>query len=488
MIKNVKNIFNFFRGSIKRKLQISYIFIISLMVIPTIYSICFLQFHRKEYDRIITNVSRANRLNQIVKIEIGDEIWNIVAGKKKFEEGEQYKIIGELKTGLTQMNLETDVEQSKQLLEVASRALLTLEKYVNILGKQIDENQPVVKNEAVLEEIRGVAALIYDLLQDFIVAEVETASKTNESLKTTFLVVTLTLTFITCLVFIVALLTWNSVSNNILRSIQDMEYFSSRIALGDLGARATVPNVYELDPLAINLNIMAAKIKQLIDQNVEEQKNLQKAEMKTLQAQITPHFLYNTFDTIIWLAESDRTKEVVEITKAFSEFFRTTISKGHEWITVEKELEHVKNYLKIQKIRYTDILDYKIIADESLYPIPFLKLVLQPLVENAIYHGIKNRRTKGLITVQVKKIYVDSHERICCSVEDNGIGFTKERLELVMKELNQDSTTEQLSAVYGLYSVNKRLQLYFDDSVFLSIKSEHGKGTYIEFTIPIKKA
>ena len=144
-----------------------------------------------------------------------------------------------------------------------------------------------------------------------------------------------------------------------------MENLSTKVAHGDLTARIDIPHVNELDTLAENLNTMAGQIDLLIKKNMEEQKNFQKAEMKALQAQITPHFLYNTFDTIVWLAEEEHTEEVVKITKAFSDFLRISLSRGHEWITIDQELDHIRNYLTIQKIRYADILNYTIDADET---------------------------------------------------------------------------------------------------------------------------
>ena len=139
-------------------------------------------------------------------------------------------------------------------------------------------------------------------------------------------------------------------SKSIQNPLDDMKNMSNEIARGHLEARTTVPNLDELIPLAKNMNLMAEQIDVLIKSNIEEQKNFQKAEMKALQAQITPHFLYNTFDTIIWLAEQEDTERVVTITKAFSEFLRISLSRGHEWITIQQELEHIKNYLTIQKM------------------------------------------------------------------------------------------------------------------------------------------
>ena len=264
-----------------------------------------------------------------------------------------------------------------------------------------------------------------------------------------------------------------------------MKNFSTKIAEGDLSARTTEPDFEELKPLARNMNIMAGQIDLLIKQNIEEEKNFQKAEMKALQAQITPHFLYNTFDTILWLAEEEQTDAVVKITKAFSDFLRISLSRGHEWITVAQEIEHIKNYLTIQKIRYADILNYKILINEEVNNFKTLKLVLQPLVENAIYHGIKNKRGRGNLLVSVD-FSDESKQFIRFTVQDDGAGFSKERLEQVKKELMEGSeNTEKLNSVYGLFNVHKKLKLYYGEKTKgIEIKSLQNEGALISFVIP----
>ena len=264
-------------------------------------------------------------------------------------------------------------------------------------------------------------------------------------------------------------------------------YTLDSVPVGVFSLKQLDYETWELDHLAANLNVMAVRIQELLNENIKEQKNLQKAEMRTLQAQITPHFLYNTFDTIIWLAEAEETEEVIEVTKAFSQFFRISLSKGHDWITVDQELEHVKSYLTIQKIRYANILSYDIDADEGIGSTPMLKLILQPLVENAIYHGIKNKRGRGKIVVQARRTdaFGLKDGGIYFSVSDDGIGFTPERLSEVWRALRHKTDTEDLTSVYGLYNVHKRLELYYDKKVSLFIDSEYGKGTRISFTIPV---
>ncbi len=473
------------KKSIKQVLKTSYLFIILLLCFPIFYVIFISWIAIYRYDNIITNVSKANTINQIIKVDIADELWSIVAGNKLFKDGTQYQILNNVKNGILEMQSATQVSTNLNYLEVASRAIQTLERYVDRLGLQIETGAPVVENEAVLDEVRSVASVVSEVLQDFIVAEIESGAKTNEDIKTIQMLFMIIQGVITLIMVIIVVKTLVFISESIRRPIHDMESLSSRIASGDFAARVQIPDIEELDNLAKNLNMMAGKIQELVDENIREQQSLKKAEMKTLQAQITPHFLYNTFDTIIWLAESEETEKVIEITRAFSGFFRISLSRGREWITVAQELEHIRYYLQIQKIRYSNILDYTIDFDDAVTDCMMLKLTLQPLVENAIYHGIKNKRGMGIIKVTA---FFDEEsageKRIHFRVEDNGIGFTQEKLDNVLQELACNKDPESLSYVYGLYNVNKRLNLYYGESVKLEIKSEFGKGTCISFSIP----
>lgn len=472
--------------SLRKTLLVTYIFLLFITLIPSVYSVLVFQIHTARYNQIISNVSRANKISSIARDEIPAELWNIICGKKEIEDSDQYKMSDEIITGLTLMLLKTKNNESREKLEVATRANTTLRRNIDMLIINMKNGSTVTQNEAALDEIRTITALFSDLMQEFIVTEIESANETNRSLKNTSIILTIIQVIITVLAVLASINSFITVSGAIQKPISDMEKLSTKVSNGDLTARIDIPHVNELDTLASNLNTMTEQIDVLIKKNMEEQKNFQKAEMKALQAQITPHFLYNTFDTIVWLAEEEHTEEVVKITKAFSDFLRISLSRGHEWITIDQELDHIRNYLTIQKIRYADILNYNIDADESLMNFKIIKLVLQPLVENAIYHGIKNKRGRGELTVSVHYTN-ESHTAIQFSVEDNGAGFTEERLGQVRNELRtgaQDS--EKLSSVYGLYNVNKKLKLYYGEKTNgLIIESEAGKGSKISFTIPV---
>lgn len=470
--------------SLKNSLRFSLVFMILLMLVPTIYSVAVFSFYTVRYDSIIMNVSSANNLSKVAKEELEGEIWEVVSGLKPFNNGMQYQLLRQIRVGIAEMREGTS-EDSKEILEVASRTEKTLEKYVVLLGHQIMDRKPVSENEEVMEQIRGVSSLLGDIFQEYIVAEIESAESANNNIRQQSFNIFLIQIVISSLAFLIAVYAFSNLSKAIGRPVRDMEILSSRIARGDLEARAKPPRVMELDHLAENLNTMAGRIQSLIDENVREQKNLQKAQMKALQAQITPHFLYNTLDTIVWLAEDNDMDEVVEITKAFSAFFRISLSRGHDWITIAQEMEHIASYLKIQGVRYRDILEYDIECDEGIEDVPMLKILLQPLVENAIYHGIKNKRGRGKIKVSARKVTAFGGEgegvRFC--VRDNGIGFSETRMREVLEELSSPDG-EGLKVSYGLYNVNKRLRLYYDGKVSLEIKSVAGEGSEVSFVIP----
>ena len=482
--------------SISGILRASYIFMLCLFVIPVFYTFISFMVTSSRYDRIITNIGRASRVNQVVKSEVASELWNVIAGNKAFKDGSQYQILSRVENEIMDINAHADPTRGVNYLEVAARAMHTLKNYVDRLGDQIESGAPVAENEALLDEIRAVSQVASEVLQDFINAEIAQADEVNRDIKRYYAILTGILVAI-ILAFVAAFArTLKSVPESISRPIRDMELLSSEIASGDFSARVQVPRIEELDTLAANLNVMAERLEGLIQENIREQQNLKKAEMKTLQAQITPHFLYNTFDSIIWLAESGDTARVIEITRAFSEFFRISLSRGKDWITAEQELAHIRHYLTIQKIRYSDIMDYSVEADADVATCMVLKLTLQPLVENAIYHGIKNKRGMGHIkvTAQIEgrqDINLQdegdagrNERRVRFCIEDNGIGFTKEKLKDVRDELFANKSADELSAVYGLYNVNTRLKLYYGEAVSLNIESEFGRGTRVWFCVP----
>lgn len=206
------------------------------------------------------------------------------------------------------------------------------------------------------------------------------------------------------------------------------------------------------------------------------------AELRLLQEQINPHFLYNTLDTIIWLIEGNLSEQAVDMVVSLSDFFRLVLSHGKEFITIKDEELHIRSYLEIQQVRYQDILDYEISIDPALYPYRILKLTLQPLVENALYHGIKYKRAKGKITITGSMIREEQEIKICLCVKDNGVGMEEEELRRLQKEIMRPC--QETESGFGLANVNERLRMNFGMAYGLTILSKKGEGTEVRVMIP----
>ena len=486
-IKVLDRIKSFFiSASIIKTIKTSHLVIMALLLIPLILSTTVTLLNTISYDRLITNVNETNKLIQIVKTDITNELWDIVAGNKSFNDGRQYQIIENIRFQISDLMDTTWEHRNRRLLEVADRAMVTLIRYVDRLGHQMEQRFPVIENMLMLDEIRDVTGLVSDVLQDFIVLEIESTAVQSQRIRARALVTGIAVFFIFMIALSFSVFVQTSVAKSVNKSIGSLAALSGSIAEGNLDARAEVPHVKELETLTHDLNIMAGKIKTLIDENIREQKNLQKSEMKALQAQITPHFLYNTLDSIIWLAEAHKDEEVISITRAFSDFFRISLNRGNEWVRVQDEFKHVESYLTIQKIRYRDILDYSIEHESVMEQKVILKLLLQPLVENALYHGIKNKRGKGLITVRGwVEGTAGQAEWLIFRVEDNGIGMTEQQLEAMRPSGVKPDSSPPVKRSYGLYNVNKRLELYYNRTDLLDIHSVYNEGTKVTLRIPV---
>lgn len=289
--------------------------------------------------------------------------------------------------------------------------------------------------------------------------------------------VTLSLAFTISLYFFV--------TTRLTRPVQVLMNKMRQAAGGYLEAKVKPTGSDEIADLGNSFNIMLGKIRELLDQSITERENIQKAELRTLQAQINPHFLYNTLDSIIWMAEAGKNEQVIRLVQALAKFFRIGLNKGMEWVTLKEELEHVRSYLVIQQMRYRDILDYEIVVPDSLLNIRLLKMTIQPLVENALYHGIKNKRGRGMITIAAS---VDAAGCLLLAVKDDGIGISEQRLvelrELLASGHLPEKTGDEVSGGFGLHNVHQRIRLYYGEAYGVELYSEASAGTRVILKIP----
>jgi two-component system, sensor histidine kinase YesM len=469
--------------SIRVKILVSLCIVILLMGTTNVVSMLQVLSYSRQYDAIITNITTANSISGSIKPDIDNEMWNIVAGKIKFSEGRQYEIIADINTQVRWMMENTDSPRARVKLDLILRTMQSLEESIDLMGEKIDRNSTAAENEAVLEEIRFVTSVVEEVVQNYVIFEVLRMEGQYDVMREGFDRWRIfSILLISGAVAFAVVAAW-SLSKSIYTPIKKLHDVTTTITKNDLQALMTSDNVDEITELGMSFNIMIGKIKELLDSKMKEQENLKKAELRALQAQINPHFLYNTLDTIIWMAEAKKTAQVVEIVSALSRFFRISLSKGVDWITIGEEVERTRSYLTIQKMRYRDILDFKIEVDNDVSENTILKLILQPLVENALYHGIKNKRKGGTIWVRARR---KNRDEILLEVEDDGIGFPPEKLYQLRAELEDDSGDIKLESGFGIGNVNRRIRLYYGKPYGLSVRSEYNTGTCVTLVIPAK--
>jgi two-component system, sensor histidine kinase YesM len=484
-LKYIGHVVDFLAGinlSIRTKILLSLCIVILLMATTNAVLILQALSYSRQYDAIITNITTANSISGHIKTDIDTEMWKIVAGKTDFRLGKQYEIIGDVETKLRWMMANTDSPKARIKLEGIHRTMQTLTHTVDMMGEQIQHNSTAAENEAALENVRFVSGVVEEVVQDYALFEVQRTNTQYQQMREGFARWELSYFVLMFGAICFSVLAAWGISRSIYLPIKKLHDVTATITKNDLQALVTHSNVDEITELGMSFNVMIGRIRELLDAKVKEQENLKKAELRALQAQINPHFLYNTLDTIIWMAESKKTDEVIEIVRALSSFFRISLSKGMDWITIGEEMERVESYLVIQKMRYRDIMDYRIEVDERVADYTILKLILQPLVENALYHGIKNKRRGGIIVVRARQ---KNANEVLLEVEDNGIGFTSQKLAQLQAELADDSGDIRLESGYAIGNVNKRIRLYYGREYGLAVRSEYHTGTCASLVIPV---
>ncbi|WP_083612375.1 sensor histidine kinase [Paenibacillus sp. P32E] len=261
--------------------------------------------------------------------------------------------------------------------------------------------------------------------------------------------------------------------------IRKLERTVKLVGEGDLNTPIDVSGAYEVEQLSRRFNMMLQRIRQLMDQIIYEQETKRKGELEVLQSQINPHFLYNTLNSVIRLAERGKTDEVVTMIQSLSKFFRISLSKGKNMITMQEELDHIRHYLVIQSFRFKNKFRYEIKAQDEVLTYQTIKLILQPIVENALYHGIEMMPDEGLITITAEL----QEGMIVIRISDNGLGMNQETLKTILS----GGKTSSGSGV-GVRNVNERIGLVYGREYGLTFESEIEEGTTVTVIFPAVRA
>ncbi|MCR5420894.1 MAG: sensor histidine kinase [Lachnospiraceae bacterium] len=483
MAKTLNRIYE--NTSLAARIRGSYL-IITLPIVTFMCIILYtLNIQNKRYDELIEDVDRASQFSLDFKKDFDYEIYLVIVESKSFEESELNKMLDEATAVVDELSKGENINSENMTrLKDIRKYLRNLKTYVSRIESNLKDGEKYEENIEIWEnDVQIVTYLVRETILQFIYYELQDIREARSQMKE-FYTKLFSYSFVAAIVLglLIVLISY-IISQSITRPIRELCKITQIVASGNLEVKAGINTSAEISILSSSFNEMITRIKKLLEQVRTEQESLRKTELALLQSQINPHFLYNTLDTIVWLAEANDQSRVVSMVESLSKFFRTSLGQGKDEVSLKNELEHVRSYLEIQQVRYQDILDYSIEVPEELYDSPIPKITLQPLVENALYHGIKNKRGKGLIQItgetRNKCIYI--------YIQDNGIGMSKERLEKISKRMNSpqsiDSSGEE-DEMFGLYNINERIKLKFGVRYGIHIDSTYGEGTTVTLLLP----
>ena len=482
----IKNFEQTKKSSLKNKL----ILLVGVAVLPFLvmsaYLLVSLKGYSKAYDNIVSNMMIANNYNLDFRDELDESIYRLVAGSITLENidtddsvKDPYELVQKLREDFSALVKITTDRESRLWLQSLLRNLDTLEDRIDDIKYNLDEGGHYDENMEMLDNnIYILTELIQDDIQYYIYYQTRSMNslklQLNAQVEQFLLVFGVMLAVILLLVVLISA----QIMGGIVRPIERLRQVTGAVAHGDFEARAETVGPSEIAELSGSVNDMTVHLEAMVSKIKEDESKMRHAELRLLQEQINPHFLYNTLDTIVWLIESDSTDEAVDMVVSLSQFFRLVLSHGAEYISIREEEQHIRSYLKIQQARYHDILDYEINIDPAIYPYKILKLTLQPLVENALYHGIKYKRAMGKITITGSM----QERRIVFTVMDNGVGMDAGKLERLRREIERPC--KDTEGGFGLANVNERIRMYFGDYYGMQIDSVQGQGTTVTVTIP----
>lgn len=425
-----------------------------------------------QYNKLSDNLAVSSEFNLRFKDDLDLEMYYIAIGSKESSDLE---------------DVLEQVEDAQEIMQKLRRntynnngvkSLNSLDSYLENLRQRMLQLVEIKEYDKRMEfmdsNIRIITGLIMQEMQNYIYNESMYLVQVEKSL--THRVKLLISGMAVLLIATLGILMRRSfrLTDGIIQPVNIMLDKVKKVGRGKFDMIPIEAEIEEIEELDEGINKMARKISALLE-NVRQEKEMQHlTELQLIQAQVNPHFLYNTLDTIVWLIEGGMTDDAVEMISSLSIFFRTSLSKGNDIIPLSEEERHTLSYLEIQQYRYRDILEFEINIPKELSGIPVPKLSIQPLAENALYHGIKNRRGKGKILIEGR----EEEDALVLTVSDNGQGMTPERLHEVQEAIR---TGER--AGFGLAAVAERIALYYGPGYGMKIFSEEGKGTTVEIRL-----
>lgn len=461
--------------SIRSRMHRLIIIVTALMLVIAATVLALLFSYNRVYSRILHNVTTASEFNRDFKDTIDQRMY-------------YYVIESRYSQGLPVAEVLAAQELARELLSSTTqkdslRAITSVLDLCENLEEKIYQIQNVENYDQRLVQLENniyvLTALIEEYMYTYLYFEAVELNTLSQAVARQTFAEIIAVILLTLLLLVLATRHTLALSRSITEPVVALCERAEDISNGDLTVRSPVASdTYEIRTLGEGMEQMVAQLSAQMQDVQQKQERLRRTELALLQAQINPHFLYNTMDTIIWLIEAEKSAEAVEMVSHLSAFFRHSLSRGEDVITLAEEKRHVLSYLQIQRARYKDIMEYIVEIDSALCRAVIPKLTLQPLVENALYHGIKRKRQRGHISVTGR---LEGDEVLLC-VRDDGAGMSAQRLEELRRAMENDERVG-----FGVSAVNQRLQLFFGREYGLALSGSEGVGTTVTIRIPYRE-
>ena len=447
------------------------------MAVLIIVLLVFFWHYTNKYNQLSNNLAVSSEYNanyrnsnndMSFKDEVDMDIYYVTIGRTG-RDGLPIEQVDKAIDTVEKLKNTSTKKESLRSLKYMTNYLTNLKKRMNQLLeiKDYEERQEFVANNTEI-----LTTLFEKEMQNYIYQEAIQLVQLESQLAGNVRLTLLTMCAVILLSVIILLRRSFRLTYSITKPVSEILQNIKKVGKGEYKNISAVPaDCVEIQELDAGTRKMAGRIKGLLENVRKEQEAQHLTELQLIQAQVNPHFLYNTLDTIVWLVEGGMEQDAVDMITSLSVFFRTSLSKGKDIIPLSEEERHTLSYLEIQQSRYRDILEFEINIPEELDNIMVPKLTLQPLAENALYHGIKNKRGKGKILIEG----FDLGEDMMLRVTDNGQGMTPERLHEV-----QEAIRTGKRAGFGLAAVSERIALYYGPGYGLKISSAEGEGTVME--------
>ena len=464
--------FSFEQSSISGKLYRLILNIFLPMVLLAAVILFLLISYNLRYSSVTGNITTASQFNQDFKADVDLKMYYYVSGSSQELPVEEIQTARTLAQTLLSNSTNPDSRKAAgSVLGLCDSLIASIDRIQSTQGydKRIEQLET---------NIYVITELIEEYMYNYLYHEAGQLAAIQQHLNRMLVVEILAVLVSLVVVAVLALRMAVRTSRSITDPIDALFRRVGEIGRGDLTKK---PPVQADDPklsvLGTGIEEMAVRLSRQIELNRQEQIRLRGIELSLIQAQINPHFLYNTLDAIVWLIETGKNEQAEEMVTSLSTYFRSFLSNGQDIVTMDREQQHIRSYLEIQQVRYKDILDYHIQMDDAIAQCLIPKMTLQPLVENAIYHGIKPKRGKGTISVTGTL----AAGRVTIQVSDTGAGMEQAELDALRQQLENDEATG-----FGLVSSYKRLRLMYGQDCDFIIQSQRGAGTSITIGIPFR--